>query len=58
MAKRKRTNGKVSNSYLHVAPVVLTTNRTYPWLFVTQLFHNSLPSNGGDRKTFGVMTSI
>jgi hypothetical protein len=25
---------------------------TYPWSFVTQIFHNSQPCYGGDRKTF------
>jgi len=36
---------------------VLTTSGTYPWSFVTQIFHNGEPSHGGDRKTFEVMTS-
>jgi len=36
---------------------VFTTCVTYPWSFVTQLFHNGQPSRGGDRKTFEVMTS-
>ena len=31
-------------------------NGTYPWLFVTQLFHSGQPSHGGGRKTFEVMT--
>jgi hypothetical protein len=31
---------------------VLTTSGTYPWPFVTQIFHNGQPSHGGDRKTF------
>jgi len=30
---------------------------TYPWSFVTQIFHNGQPSHGGVRKTFKVMTS-
>ena len=30
---------------------------TYPWSFVTQLFHNGQPSHGGDGKTFDLMTS-
>jgi hypothetical protein len=30
---------------------------TYPWSFVTQIFHNGQPSHGGDRKIFEVMTS-
>ena len=38
--------------------IVITTNRTYPWLFVRQIFFNGKPSHGGDRKTFEVMTSI
>jgi len=33
------------------------TSGTYPWSFVTQIFHNGQPSHGGDRKTFEVMTS-
>ena len=36
---------------------VLTTSGTYPWSFVTRIFHNGQPSHGGDRKTFEVMTS-
>ena len=36
---------------------VLMTSGTYPWSFVTQIFHNGQPSHGGDRKTFEVMTS-
>jgi hypothetical protein len=36
---------------------VLTTSGTYPWSFVTQIFHNGQPSHGGDRKIFEVMTS-
>ena len=31
---------------------VFTTSGTYPWSFVTQVFHNGQPSHGGDRKTF------
>ena len=36
---------------------VFTTSRTYPWSFVTQIFHNGQPSHGGDRNIFEVMTS-
>jgi len=36
---------------------VFTTSGTYPWSFVTQIFHNGQPSHGGDRKTYEVMTS-
>jgi hypothetical protein len=36
---------------------MFTTSTTYPWLFVTQIFHNGQPSHGGDRKTLEVMTS-
>ena len=36
---------------------MFTTNGTYPWSFVTQIFHNGQPSRGGDRKIFEVMTS-
>ena len=34
--------------------VLLTTNGTYPWSFVTQIFRNGLQSHGGDRKTTDV----
>jgi hypothetical protein len=33
------------------------TSRTYPWSFVTQIFHSGQPSHGGDRKSCEVMTS-
>jgi hypothetical protein len=36
---------------------VFTTSGTYPWSFVTQIFHNGQPSHGGDRTIFEVMTS-
>jgi hypothetical protein len=36
---------------------VFMTSGTYPWSFVTQIFHNGQPSHGGDRKIFEVMTS-
>ena len=36
---------------------VLTTSDTYPWSFMTQIFHSVQPSHGDDRKTFEVMTS-
>jgi hypothetical protein len=36
---------------------VFTTSGTYPWLFVTQIFHNGQPSIGSDRKIFEVMIS-
>ena len=37
---------------------MLTTSGTYPWSFVTQIFHNGQPSHGVDRKIFvEVMTS-
>jgi hypothetical protein len=29
---------------------VLTTSGTYPWSFVTKIFHNGQSSHGGDRK--------
>jgi hypothetical protein len=29
---------------------VFTTDGTYPWSFVTQIFRNGQPSHGGDRK--------
>ena len=36
---------------------VFATSGTYPWSFVTQIFHNGQPSHGGDRKTFEMMTT-
>jgi hypothetical protein len=30
---------------------------TYPWSFVTQIFHKGQPSHGTDRNIFEVMTS-
>ena len=37
---------------------VLTTSRTYPWSFGTQIFHSGQPSHGGDRKTFKILKVI
>jgi len=34
------------------------TSGTYPWSFVTQIFHNGQPGRGGDRKMFEVMTFL
>ena len=31
---------------------VFATSGTYPWSFVTQMFHSGQPSHGGDRKFF------
>ena len=36
---------------------MFTTSGTYPWSFLTQIFHNGQPSHGGDRNIFEVMTS-
>ena len=36
---------------------MFTTSGTYPWSFVTQIFHYGQPSSGGDRKTCEVMSS-
>ena len=36
---------------------MFTLSGTYPWSFVTQIFHSGQPSHGGDRKSFEVMTS-
>jgi len=36
---------------------MFTTNGTYPWSLVTQIFHSGQQNQGGDRKTFEVMTS-
>ena len=37
--------------------IVITTNETYPWPFVTQILRSGLPSHGGDRNIFEVMKS-
>jgi len=34
---------------------VFTTSGTYPWSFVTQIFHDG---HDGDRKTFAVIGSV
>jgi hypothetical protein len=31
---------------------VFTTSETYPWSFVTQIFHSGQPSHGGDAITY------
>jgi hypothetical protein len=36
---------------------VITTNGTYQWSFVTQIFRNGSPTHGDHRKTSEVMTS-
>ena len=36
---------------------VFTTGGTYPWSFVTQIFHSGQPSGGGDSKAFEVITT-
>jgi hypothetical protein len=36
---------------------VFTTSRTYPWSFVTQIFHNGQPGHGGNRKRAHEVTS-
>jgi hypothetical protein len=36
---------------------VFTTSVTYPWSFVTHIFHSGQPSHGGDCNTFEVITS-
>jgi hypothetical protein len=36
---------------------LFTTSGTYPWSFVTQIFHNGQPSHGGDHNIFEVMIS-
>jgi hypothetical protein len=37
---------------------VFTTSGTYPWSFVTHIFHNGQPSHRSDREIFEVMTLI
>ena len=35
---------------------MFATSGTYPWSYETQIFHSGPLSDGGDRKTFEVMT--
>jgi hypothetical protein len=35
---------------------MFTTNGTYPWSFVTQIYHSGQSSHGGDRKILEMMT--
>ena len=68
MVKRKSTNNDLQN-ITHITKDRLMishergkdwevfTSGTYPWSFVTQMFHIGQPSHGGDHKTFEVMTS-
>jgi hypothetical protein len=37
--------------------IVITTNETYQWSCVTQIFRNGQPSHSGDYKTIETMTS-
>ncbi len=37
---------------------VLATGGTYPWPFVTQIFHSGQPNHGCDHNTFELMISI
>jgi len=37
---------------------VFTTSGTYPWSFLTLIFHNGQPSHGGDRKTFEMIPDL
>jgi len=37
---------------------VFTTSATFPWSFVTQIFHRGQRGHGADRKTFEVLLHI
>ena len=37
---------------------VFTTSGTYPWLFVTQIFHNGQPRDGDRKKTVKIKISV
>ena len=37
--------------------IMITTNRTYLWSLLTQIFRDGQPGHVGDRKAFEVMTS-
>ena len=37
---------------------MFTIRETYPWSFVTRIFHSGQQSHGRDRKTFEVIISI
>jgi hypothetical protein len=44
-------------SWMRKRPGSIWASGTYPWSFVTKIFHNGQPSYGGDHITFEVMTS-
>jgi hypothetical protein len=50
------TNSVISHEWGKDREVVITSG-TYPWSFVTHIFHSGQPSHGGDRNTLEVMTS-
>jgi hypothetical protein len=50
------TNPMISHEWAKEREVI-AINGTYPWSFVTQIFHSGQPSHGGDCKTFQAMTS-
>ena len=37
---------------------MFTTSGTYPWLFVTQIFHNGQPRDGDRKKTVKIKISV
>jgi hypothetical protein len=45
------TNPVISHEWVKDREM-FTTSVTYPWSFVTMIFHSGQPSHGGDRKTF------
>jgi hypothetical protein len=47
----------VSKSWMSKERIVITTNGTYQWSFVTQISRNGSPTHGDHRKTSEVMTS-
>jgi hypothetical protein len=53
------TNSVISREWGKDREVFTTSawSGTYPWSFVTQIFHNGQPSHGGNRTIFEVMTS-
>ena len=50
-------NPMISNKIWKENGMATTTNRTYPWSSVTQIFRNGYQCHDGDHRTFQVMIS-
>ena len=50
------TESMISHERGNVGGIVITTNGTYPWPSVTDIFRNGQQRHDGDRNTFTVIT--